>query len=60
VHVTVDFVFDDDGFKVPGSYGPLHLSAREWAAFDAQAAVEAQVIAIATVEETPPAEVPER
>ena len=45
IQVAAEFVIDPegDGELEPGSYGPVALTAAEWAGFDLQAAVEGAV-----------------
>jgi hypothetical protein len=40
VQITAEFVMDDGEFKLPGTFGPVQMTAREWAAFDLQSAIE--------------------
>lgn len=43
VQIAAEFVVDDGEFKEPGTFGMIEMTAREWADFDLQAAIEAGV-----------------
>jgi hypothetical protein len=40
VQLAAQFSVDVDGFREPGTFGPVEMTAREWASFDLQAAIE--------------------
>ncbi len=43
VQITAEFVLDDGDYKLPGTFGPVTLTARDWADFDLQAEIETGV-----------------
>jgi hypothetical protein len=47
VRIDAEFVLDDGGVKPaflePGVFGPLTLTAREWASFDLQTRIEQEI-----------------
>lgn len=43
VQVAAEFVLPDGEYMTPGTFGPVEMTAREWAAFDLQTAIEAGV-----------------
>ena len=48
VQVAAEFVVDDGEYKEPGTFGPVEMTARQWADFNLQAAIEAGIAANAT------------
>jgi hypothetical protein len=45
VQVAAEFVVADGEHLAPGTFGPVEMTAREWAEFDLQAAIEAGIVA---------------
>jgi hypothetical protein len=45
VQIAAEFVADDGEYLSPGVFGPIDMTAREWAEFDLQATIEAGVVA---------------
>jgi hypothetical protein len=43
IQIAAEFVLPDGEHLEPGVYGPVQMTAREWAEFDLQAAIEAGV-----------------
>jgi hypothetical protein len=44
VTIAAEFVAEDGEYLSPGIFGPVEMTAREWADFDLQDAIEAGVI----------------
>lgn len=40
VQIAAEFVRQDGQYKEPGIFGPVEMTARQWAEFDLQAAIE--------------------
>jgi hypothetical protein len=57
VQIAAEFVLPDGDYMTPGTFGPVEMTAREWAEFDLQAAIEA---GIAESRESPSAAPPNR
>jgi hypothetical protein len=55
VQLAAEFVIADGDFMQPGTFGPVEMTAREWAEFDLQAAIERGLSA-----QPPEPEAPER
>jgi hypothetical protein len=48
IQLAAEFILDEDGEELePGTFGPVALTAREWASFDLQAEVEKGVTELA-------------
>lgn len=43
VQLAAEFVLPDGRYKTPGRFGPIEMTARDWAEFDLQAVMEAAV-----------------
>ena len=54
VQIAAEFVMADGDFMEPGTFGPVELTAREWASFNLQAAIEAGVADITKGNDAPP------
>jgi hypothetical protein len=50
VQLAAEFVLNDGEFMEPGTFGPIQMTAREWAEFDLHAAIKA---GLANSQETP-------
>jgi hypothetical protein len=53
VQLVAEFVVQDGDYKEPGTFGPVEMTARQWAEFNLQAAIEAGVNAAREPEPKP-------
>ncbi len=43
VQIAAEFVLSDGEYMTPGTFGPVEMTARDWAEFDLQTAIEAGI-----------------
>ena len=53
VQLAAEFVLPDGRYKTPGRFGPIEMTARDWAEFDLQTAMEAAVAQVGSAEDRP-------